>query len=138
MEISRRGMTFVFERGFVTTIRTSAADWLAHGQEILRREPCERIELTDGPTIEIRKVTDGGMSPWLMTSEPVTAPSLHPFRCNSREVLIASMPGILEAWGIGRQSQDNYASAAAAVDFFNRRIARSTMGREHPAPPPRV
>ena len=41
------GLTLSVSRGFVSTVRTTLADWLRHGPRIVAEQPVERVEVTD-------------------------------------------------------------------------------------------
>lgn len=83
-----------FARGFVTTIRCSAADWLTHGQAILRREPISEVYFSDSR--EVLRILHA-LTKWTLRLDRLSRAVVYDYR----DALIEAMPRQLREWGVG-------------------------------------
>jgi uncharacterized protein (TIGR02996 family) len=103
-------------RGFVQSIKCTAADWLAHGQDILRQQPIEVVEFTDmqrtqsiprrdGPPVRqvignsFIRVSKTALNQWaiaLVSREDESPAKVYP----TRAALIDAVPAQLREWGV--------------------------------------
>jgi len=89
---------FEFRRGFVESVTCTAADWLAHGDAILREQPVRRVTLTTRPPLANRHFdNDDYVLPMLMGRWPgiefMLPPAMPPSHPNSRSSLLPLREG---------------------------------------------
>lgn len=147
---------FEYSRGFVKTIRTTAADWqrpnddttslstapypsATIGQEILRREPVEEITLTDCEAkLTIARVKDGDKLVWRLRIDDASERLSPNLWRDSRAALIEAMPATIGQW-LGLS--EVVPIVGDRPRYWVRRDwapAFQFMEPTHPAPPPRV